>query len=70
MALFPVWWSWQAILNYSHISINLQAESNILASLEAGQGNCLPYDQHLRHFSASQEDKYRDKIKKLKKLVQ
>ena len=39
----PAWWSWKAVLNYSHISINLQADSNILASLEAGRGNCLPY---------------------------
>ena len=34
---------WQAVLNYSHMSIKLQADSNILASPEAGQGNCLPY---------------------------
>ena len=39
----PAWWSWQAVLNYSHISIKLQADSNILASPEAGRGNCLPY---------------------------
>ena len=39
----PAWWSWQAVLNYSHIFIKLQADSNILASLEAGWGNCLPY---------------------------
>ena len=31
-ALFPAWWSWKAALNYSHISIKLQADSNILAS--------------------------------------
>ena len=37
------WWSWQAVLNYSHISIKLQADSNILVSPEAGRGNCLPY---------------------------
>ena len=37
------WWSWKAVLNYSHISIKLQADSNILASPEAGRGNCLPY---------------------------
>ena len=43
MALSPAWWSWQAVLNYIHISIKLQAESNILASPEAGRGNCLPY---------------------------
>ena len=43
MALFPAWWSWQAVLNYSHISIKLQADGNILASPEAGRGNCLPY---------------------------
>ena len=40
----PAWWSWQAVLNHSHISIKLQADSNILASPEeAGLGNCLPY---------------------------
>ena len=38
----PAWWSWQADLNYSHISIKLQAGSNILASPEAGRGKCLP----------------------------
>ena len=43
MAHSPAWWSWQAILNYSHISIKLQADSNILASSEAGRANCLPY---------------------------
>ena len=43
MALSFAWWSWQAVLNYSHISIKLQADSNILASPEAGWGNCLPY---------------------------
>ena len=42
-ALSPAWWSWQAVLNYSHISIKLQVDSNILVSLEAVQGNCLPY---------------------------
>ena len=43
MALSPAWWSWQTVLNYSNISIKLLADSNILASLEAGHGNCLPY---------------------------
>ena len=43
MAHSLVWWSWQAVLNYSHISIKLQADSNILVSPEAGQGNFLPY---------------------------
>ena len=42
-ALSPAWWSWKAVLNYSHISIKLQADSNTSASLEAGRGNCLPY---------------------------
>ena len=42
-ALSLAWWYWQAVLNYSYISIYLQADSNILASPEAGQGNCLPY---------------------------
>ena len=42
-ALSPAWWSWQVVLNYSSISIKLLADSNILASPEAGRGNCLPY---------------------------
>ena len=42
-ALSPAWWSWQAVLNYSNISTKLLANSNILASPEAGRGNCLPY---------------------------
>ena len=40
-ALSPAWWSWQAVLNYSNISTKLLADSNILASPEAGWGNCL-----------------------------
>ena len=36
-ALSPAWWFWQTVLNYSHISIKLQADSNILASPEAGR---------------------------------
>ena len=59
------WWSWQAILNYSHIS-KYYVDSNILASLEAGCGNCFIY-WHLHHFHVSQEDKYRNK-KVLEKL--
>ena len=39
----PALWYWQAILNYSHISIKLQADNNILASPEAGRSNHLPY---------------------------
>ena len=39
----PAWWFWQAVLNYSHISIKLQADSSILVSPEAVRGNCLPY---------------------------
>ena len=27
-AFSPAWWSWQAVLNYSHISIKLQADTN------------------------------------------
>ena len=42
-AYSPAWWSWQGFLNYSHISIKLQADSNIFVSPEAGRGNCLPY---------------------------
>ena len=39
----PAWWSWQTVLNYSHISIKLQADTNILTSPEVGRGNSLPY---------------------------
>ena len=47
-ALFPAFsctfpWSWQAVPNFSHISIKLQVESNTMASPEAGRDNCLPY---------------------------
>ena len=42
MALSPAWWSLQAVLNFSHIFIKFQGDSNILASPEAGRGNCLP----------------------------
>ena len=42
-ALSPAWWSWQAALIYSYISVKLQADSNILASPEASLGNCLSY---------------------------
>ena len=37
------WWSWRAVLNFNHISIKLQTDSNILASPEADWGHCLPY---------------------------
>ena len=40
-ALSPTWWFWQAVLNFSHISIKFQPDSNILTSPEAGRGNCL-----------------------------
>ena len=44
MALSPAWWSWQAVLNFSHPKTKkFQGNSNILGSLEAGQGNCLLY---------------------------
>ena len=39
-ALFP---AWQTVLNYRHISIKSQTNRNIMASPEAGRGNCLPY---------------------------
>ena len=41
-ALFSGRWSWQALLNDSHISNKLQADSNILAFPRAGRDNCLP----------------------------
>ena len=37
----PAWWSYQGVLNFSHISIKFQADSNIVASPKAGRGNCL-----------------------------
>ena len=43
MELSLTWWSWQAVLNFNHISIKLQVDSNILASPEADQCYCLPY---------------------------
>ena len=60
----PAWWSWQAVLNYNHISIKLQANRNTLVSPEADRGNCLSYVLRRRRFPANQEDKYRKKIKK------
>ena len=47
-ALSPAWWSWKAVLNFSH-SLKLkknnkfQTDSNILASLEAVRHNCFSY---------------------------
>ena len=41
--LSPALRSWQAILNFSHISINFKADSNIFATPEACRGNCLFY---------------------------
>ena len=41
MTLFPAWWFWQAVLNYSRIFIKLQADGNSLASREAGRSDCL-----------------------------
>ena len=38
------WSSWQAVLNFNDISIKLQADGNILVSLEAGRViACLMY---------------------------
>ena len=63
-ALSPAWWSWQAVLNFSQISIKLQADSNILASPKAGRGNCLPYVLTSPSLSCESGGKYRDKNKK------
>ena len=41
--LSPDWWSWQTVLNFSHISVKLQADSNIFGISEAGRGNYLRY---------------------------
>ena len=46
-------------LQYSYISIKSKADSNILASTEAGRGNCLPY---VLAPPSSQADKYSDKL--------
>ena len=43
MALSCAWWTWLSVINFNHIFIKLQADGNILASLKAGLGNCLPY---------------------------
>ena len=43
MTLSPAWWSWEAVLSFSHVSIKFQPDSNILASSEAVQDNTLPY---------------------------
>ena len=61
MALSLTWWSWQAVLNYNHIFIKFQVDSNILASPEAGRGNCLSYA--LAPQSLSYVNKYKDKQK-------
>ena len=37
--LSPAWWSWQAVLNFSHIFIKIQADSNTLVSPKAGRDN-------------------------------
>ena len=63
MTLSPAWWSWEAVLSFSHISIKFQPDSNILASSEAVQDNTLPMYLWLGCFPASQKDKYRNKIK-------
>ena len=55
---FPAWWSWQEVLNCTHIFIKLQAEINNLASAETGSVIAYPTYWSLRHFPASQEDKY------------
>ena len=41
--IFPCLVVLAAVLNFSHISIKFLPDSSILASLEAGRGNCLPY---------------------------
>ena len=60
----PNQWPWQAVLNFSHVSIklkkqneNFQPVGNILASPEVGRGNCFVCVWRLPRFSASQEDK-------------
>ena len=37
-ALYPAWWFWRAVLNYSHISIKLLVDGNTFASPAAGRG--------------------------------
>ena len=62
-ALSRAWWSWQAVLNYSHISIKLQVDSNTWHLQKQVGVIAYPMYEHLRCFPASQEDKYKDEIK-------
>ena len=70
--LTPAWWSWQAVLNFSHISIKLKKQNTFNWTAISW---CLqkqvrviacPIYWHLCHFPASQKDKYRVKIIKKK----
>ena len=61
----PAWWSWQAVLNYSHISIKLQADSNILVYPEAGRALCTSaLVTFLRVKRRNIENKIKKKLKK------
>ena len=64
----PAWWSWQAVLNYSHISIKLQADRNIFVSAEAGRGNYLPYiiSASVAFLQVRRINRYKIKINKKK----
>ena len=71
-ALSFAWWSWQPFLNLLYlyktkkkfIYIKFQRKNNIFASSETSQGiTCPVYSAiFLRRFSASQDDRYGDKI--------
>ena len=61
-ALSPAWWSWQAVVNKSHISIKISSGQQYFGTSSSRSENCLStYIVCLRRFPASQEDKYRDK---------
>ena len=72
-AFFSAWLLWLEVLNFRHVFIKLlnqtkklQLDSNILASLETGRGNCLLISLCIAPatFSASQKDKYRNEVKR------
>ena len=49
MILSPVWWFWQAVLNFSHLfktkepNKKFQLDNNILVYSNSDWGNCWPY---------------------------
>ena len=61
---FPVWRSWQAVENFSHISIKSNKNKPDSTDLDIF-GNRSGWFVALRRFFASQKDKCRDEIEAL-----